>query len=88
MTTYFRQSFEKDLRRIRNRRVLDRVQELIETVEAAKLLASVPNVKKLRGAAGYFRVRVGEYRVGLVVEGNEVDFVRVLPRRDIYRYFP
>jgi mRNA interferase RelE/StbE len=31
---------------------------------------------------------VGDYRIGISVEGDEVEFVRCLHRRDIYRYFP
>ena len=88
MTTHFRRSFERDLRRIRDRRVLDRVREVIEAVEAADALSDLPNLKKIRGGDGYFRARVGDYRIGLFVESGEVEFVRVLPRRDIYRYFP
>ena len=33
-------------------------------------------------------VGVGSYRIGVVLEGSEVEFVRCLDRRDIYRYFP
>lgn len=30
----------------------------------------------------------GYYRIGLFVEGEEVEFVRVLHRKDMYRHFP
>jgi len=32
--------------------------------------------------------RIGEYRIGVALEGSEVEFVRCLNRRDLYRYFP
>jgi mRNA interferase RelE/StbE len=48
----------------------------------------VAGLKKLKGGGNYYRVRVGEYRVGLVIEGDSVTFMRFLDRKEIYRYFP
>jgi mRNA interferase RelE/StbE len=31
---------------------------------------------------------VGSYRLGLKIVDGEIIFVRVLPRKDIYRFFP
>ena len=36
----------------------------------------------------YYRIRVGDYRVGFVFEQGAVTFVRCLNRKEIYRYFP
>jgi mRNA interferase RelE/StbE len=57
-------------------------------VEAADYLQGVSNIKKMAGTSNYYRIRVGEYRIGIVVEGNTVDFIRCLSRRDLYRFFP
>jgi mRNA interferase RelE/StbE len=67
---------------------LRRVKEAIEAVEQADALANLPNIKKLRGTKSYFRLRIGDYRIGLALESETVVFVRCLNRRDIYRYFP
>jgi mRNA interferase RelE/StbE len=40
------------------------------------------------GSANFYRVRIGDYRMGVIGEGDTVEFVRCLPRRDLYRYFP
>jgi len=48
----------------------------------------VSNLTKLSGSSGFYRIRVGDYRIGIAVEEDEVEFVRCLHRRDIYRYFP
>ena len=34
-----------------------------------------------------YRMRVGDYRIGIAVEEDEVEFVRFLHRHDVYRYF-
>ncbi|MBI2440295.1 MAG: type II toxin-antitoxin system RelE/ParE family toxin [Lentisphaerae bacterium] len=88
MKTSFRESFEKDVRVIHEKNILARIKTVIEMVEAAPDTRAVAGLKKLKGAADYYRIRVGEYRIGIIVGNNEVVFVRVLQRKDIYRYFP
>jgi mRNA interferase RelE/StbE len=66
----------------------ERVEEIIDQIEKSRTLENVPNVKKLQGYDLYYRIRVGDYRVGLRVEGTLVTFVRFLHRKDMYRYFP
>jgi mRNA interferase RelE/StbE len=84
----FKSSFAKDLRKITDSDLKTRVKELIEQVEVAKSLQNITSIKKLRGRGNYYRIRVAEYRIGLLVEGNIVTFVRCLDRKEIYRYFP
>lgn len=88
MNTQFKESFIKDLRKIKDKDLLYRVKAIIETVEQAQSLDEIPNLARLKGWSKYYRIRVGDYRVGLAIEGDVVTFVRFLHRRDIYRYFP
>jgi mRNA interferase RelE/StbE len=88
VTVQFTESFVRDLRNIKDKGLLTRVRELIEVVEQAQHLGQVANLKKLRGGGNYYRIRVGDYRIGLTVEGDTITFVRFLHRKDIYRYFP
>ena len=88
MNVEFRSSFARDLKRIRDRDLRRRVGEIIELVERVQSLQEVENIKKLRGGDCYYRIRVGDYRIGLLVEGDIVTFVRFLHRKDVYRYFP
>jgi mRNA interferase RelE/StbE len=88
VTVRFKESFVRDLRNIKDKSLLTRVRELIELVEQAPHLGQVANLKKLRGGGNYYRIRVGDYRVGLTVEGEAITFVRFLHRKDIYRHFP
>ena len=46
--------------------------------------------QKLSGYQTYYKIRVGNYRIGLQIETetHTVEFQRVLHRRDIYRKFP
>ena len=88
MKTAFRNSFLKDLKSVRDKRLLASVKETIAIVEDASSLVDLPNLKRLKGHKNYFRIRIGEYRLGLALEDQTAVFVRLLHRRDIYRYFP
>ena len=88
MKTEFKSSFAKDLRAIRDNNLLGRVRAVLENVEQTETLKDVPHVTKLQGEGEYYRIRVGDYRIGILLEGETVVFVRCLNRREIYRYFP
>ena len=89
MKTAFKKSFAKDLQRHgKNKNLLARIQKIILEVEAADCLITINNLKKLKAEGSYFRIRSGNYRLGLIIEGETVTFVRALHRSEIYRYFP
>ena len=88
MTVEFRASFTKDLETVRDVRLLHRVEKVLRTFERADSPADVPQLKRLQGHPHFFRIRIGHFRLGLRVEGNQAVCVRILHRREIYRYFP
>jgi mRNA interferase RelE/StbE len=88
MKSTFRKSFTRDLRKIKDRALLDRIKEAIDKTQSASDAKEISNLKKLSGGGNYFRIRVGDYRIGVILEQGTVDFVRCLHRRDLYRFFP
>jgi mRNA interferase RelE/StbE len=88
MNVEFRKSFEKDLSKIRDVELLQRIKAVIEEVESIDSLTDLSNIKKLKAEGDYYRVRVGDYRIGLSLNEDVITFVRVLHRKEIYRYFP
>ncbi len=88
MKVDFKGSFLKDLKQIKNRMVLKRIKDIIENFEMSQELKVIPNLKKLRGEDNYYRLRIGEFRIGLSIQNDCVFFIRCLHRKDIYRYFP
>jgi len=84
----FRKSFEKDLGKIRDEELLVRIKVVIEEIENADSLLDISNIKKLKADGDYYRIRVGDYRIGLTQDGGMITFVRVLHRKEMYRYFP
>lgn len=90
MKASYRKSFERDLKKLRkDHQNLSRIRKAILGVEEAEELVAIPGFKKISGgSAEYYRIRVGDYRIGIEVSDDEVIFTRCLHRREIYRYFP
>jgi mRNA interferase RelE/StbE len=84
----FRETFLKDLQNVNNAKLSAKVKAAIENAELARFPLEIHNFKKLKGFSNYFRIKIGEYRIGLAMENDTVTFVRFLPRREIYRFFP
>lgn len=84
----FRKSFSKDIKKIKDKNILNQIKEVIEAVENTLNLMNLKNAKQLTSGGKYFRIRIGDYRVGIKLEKDIVVFVRFLHRKDIYKYFP
>ena len=80
--------FNKDISRLRDKKTLLAIKESLTQIETAQSLFEMASVKKLQGAPGYYRIRIGDYRMGLYVDGVTVTVSRFLHRKEIYRYFP
>lgn len=88
MKVKFESKFAKDLRSIRDAKLLAKIKEMIDECKAAESLTELKNIKKLQGYDTFYRIRIGEYRVGLEVLNDELIFTRFLHRKDVYKYFP
>lgn len=66
----------------------------VEKIAFGEFLKDEPFKKKLfeklRGSKNHYKIKVGEYRIGIKINREEkiIEFRRVLHRKDIYRYFP
>jgi len=84
----FTASFKRGLKRISDSTFLQRVNVVVLDVQSAESIQAIRHVKKMGGAKGHYRIRVGEYRIGVRIMGAMVTFVRVLDRKDLYKYCP
>ena len=89
MQVEYRQLFLKDLKKLKKQPVYQRVFNLaFETLPNAEDLQNIGNVKAMKGCPNRYRIRIGDYRLGIEVFGNRVEMMRVLHRKEFYRYFP
>ena len=59
-----------------------------DTLPISSSIDSIPNIKKLQGYENYYRIRFGDYRLGISYINNEITLMRVIHRKEIYRFFP
>ena len=89
MRIRYQPAFRRDLRRIRDPLILSRVHRKISEIEAAASIRDISNVSRMNTPGGNnYRVRIGNYRIGVTLEGDTVVLRRLLPRNEIYRRFP
>ena len=88
MRVQYLSKFSKDLDKINLPAVKKSIFNVIEEVKAADSINQIGNVKKLVGFKSAYRIRVGQYRIGVFVEKNLVQFARIAHRKDIYKLFP
>ena len=81
-------SFQKDTRRIKDKSVLQKVANTIANVQRVQNLEEIRNLKKIQGTTSMYRIRIGDYRLGIIATESSVEFIRCLHRKDIYKYFP
>lgn len=81
-------SFEKDTDKLNNPKLQQKIALCIEQVIAVDSISGISNIKKLSGFKYHYRIRIGDYRVGIVIKDDEVIFERFLHRKDIYKFYP
>jgi mRNA interferase RelE/StbE len=88
MKVQYLKRFSKDLDNVTKPKDKKAVLEIIVSVKEAKTLANISNIQKLTGFSNAYRIRVGDYRIGIFVEEDIVQFARIANRKDIYKIFP
>ena len=88
MEVVFDKSFYKSLSKLNSEKTKRDLTELIFRVENAKTLSAIPNLKKIKGFKNYYRIRIGDFRIGMALEKNALRFIVVASRKEIYRIFP
>ena len=64
MIVEFDKSFDKSLDKIKDVSLSPKIEKIIFNIENAKGISEIKNVRKLVGFKSYYRIRVGDYRLG------------------------
>jgi len=89
MEIIFDRSFSKSLNKLTDQDIKAKIEQVIIEAEAADSLIDIANIKKMQGFKSFYRIRVGDYRIGIELENNAaLRFIVVLHRKDIYKKFP
>ncbi len=89
MKVLYREAFLKDLKKLKGTHYYDKIKKLVfQTLPDVNSLSDVMGIKALKNAQNKYRIRVGDYRIGIKVENDIVEVMRVKHRKEFYRYFP
>ncbi|MBS1916427.1 MAG: type II toxin-antitoxin system RelE/ParE family toxin [Bacteroidetes bacterium] len=88
MKITFTKKFEKQAEKLPTKKLKEEVVSIIDLVEASNSIQEIKNLKKLKGFNNYFRIRMGEYRIGIYLNKGIIEFAAIDHRKDIYKYFP
>ena len=85
----FKKAFLKDLAKL-PLPYRQQIEKLVfEQIPRLDSVFTITNIKKMKGYQDYYRIRVGDYRIGCEVkEAKHVIFYRIKSRGDIYKLFP
>ena len=89
MIVEFDKSFSKSLDKVKDSTTLQRTEKTILKLESANSLKDVNNLKKLSGFSNYYRIRIGDYRIGVEqIDKRTIRLIIIAHRKDIYKKFP
>jgi mRNA interferase RelE/StbE len=80
--------FGKQVDQCRDINIRAKLSIIISDIQRAHNLSEIRNLKKLKGTKDFYRIRIGNYRVGLAYRDGIVILAAFDHRSDIYNYFP
>ncbi|RKF05262.1 mRNA-degrading endonuclease RelE of RelBE toxin-antitoxin system [Tenacibaculum lutimaris] len=88
MNVIYLESLAKDLKKIKEKKLLKSLSQVFIALEETDDLFKISSVKKLSGHPDAYRIRIGDYRLGIYYSNNEITIARFVKRNDIYKLFP
>ena len=88
MKQVFYTSFQRDLKKIRDKSIAQAVKDFIELTSLCNSTSEIPHLVKMKGHKTAYRFRVNNYRIGLFIENNTLYFSACDHRKNIYKRFP
>jgi mRNA interferase RelE/StbE len=88
MKITFKKSAIKDLQKLPTD-IKDIVTDLlIIQIPEKNQISDIKDLEKLKGYKNYYRIRIKDYRIGVKIEDSKITIIRILHRKEIYKYFP
>jgi mRNA interferase RelE/StbE len=85
----YKKTFLKDLSKVRSDS-RERIEKLVfDKIPNSDKSLQTLDIRKMKGYEDYYRIRLGDYRIGCKIEeGHKIIFYRIKNRNDIYKVFP
>ncbi len=81
--------FIKDTESITDPRILAKIRKLLDEAKIAGSVSDIPGVEAMAGNPNFYRIKFDyRYRIGIYLDQDTLQFLRVGARGDFYKKFP
>ena len=87
MIVKFRKKFSDDLNDISDKVLLKSISNIIQNVESSNKPQEIVGIKKMSGHKDAFRIRIGNYRIGVFIYKDCAEYTRILSREKFIDIF-
>ncbi|MEB3175945.1 MAG: type II toxin-antitoxin system RelE/ParE family toxin [Cyanobacteriota bacterium] len=70
MQVEFRRLFLRDLQAVKDRKLRQRIEAFVMALEGASSLSELRNIKPIQGNPNFYRLKVGDYRLGIYLTSS------------------
>jgi mRNA interferase RelE/StbE len=89
MEVIFDKSFLKAIDKLTDKALKKKIEKIIIELEESDSLLKAKNIKKMEGFKSFYRIRVGDFRIGFELEKfTTIRLITIVHRKDIYKIFP
>ena len=88
MEIEYRKKFLKELSKLPNDYAKTIEDFVFDELPTCKNLEEIGKIEKMKGYKQYFKIRFGNYRVGIKKEADGIIVETVRHRKEIYKFFP
>jgi mRNA interferase RelE/StbE len=81
--------FAKDTQKITDKRILEKIQQVILEARQAERLATISDLEEMSGFPNFYRIKFNyRYRIGIYCENELIQFLRVDNREGFFDILP
>jgi mRNA interferase RelE/StbE len=81
--------FVKDTQKITDKRILLKIQQVLLEAQKIESLISMSDLEEMSGYPNFYRIKFDyRYRIGIYLENEIIQFLRVGSRENFYKKFP
>jgi len=81
--------FVKDTQKITDKRILLKIQQILLEAQKIESLISLNDLEEMSGYPNFYRIKFDyRYRIGIYLENETIQFLRVGSRENFYKRFP
>jgi len=89
LQVFFTKTFLKDLAKVSPAKRRVQIEQFVfEELQKFSSVEEIGVAEKITGHKDFYKIRFGDYRIGIFKSTHFIELRRVLNRKEIYKYFP